>query len=267
MSLVKINSFAEYKQIVERFGLRGCLKNDYLQSEADDLIAHRRLQAILGQDNAILLRQMDGFHRIYYYVNNVSELLTLPEEELMTEILFRGETAPDAEVKWLESMGFCKNLVRDQYFARYSSLKPSDGNGNTKIAFAQNKDEVSWAVNLFNKTFDKWSGDYIPSDKHDLLLAEQSILLAKDENGLLLGALHLENKKGVWWLNHITVVPEARGKKVGLGLLEAYIEQGHSDNDSRYMLWVQRQNVAAVTMYRNKGFMPMNKSTLSMIRK
>lgn len=266
MSPIKINTYEQYCQLTEHYSRKGRFTNDYLQNEAADLIFHDRLFAVYGQDNALLLVQKDGFFRLYYYINNTDERLELPNGELVTEILFRGENIPEAEVKWLEGMGFKKNLVRDQYFAKYSSFTQPVGNENVIIGFARNVEEVRWAVDLFNSTFDKWSGDYVSPAMSEQLFVGQQVLMAKDVNGRLCGTLHLKKRQGVCWLNHVAVVPESRGKNIGRSLMEAYIEQGHQDDNSRYMLWVQRQNVAAVTMYKNKGFQPMNKSTLSMIK-
>ena len=266
MNPTKIETFEQYSQLVERYNRKGRITNDYLQNEAADLIIHNRLFAVCGQDNALLLLQKDGFFRLYYYINNIDELLLLLESELVTEILFRGENAPEAEVQWLERMGFQKNLVRDQYFAKYASLTPSMPINGLKIDVATTEEDALWAIKLFNASFDKWSGDYIHENMARLLLQENDILMAKDHEGNCLGALQLETIKGVTWLNHVAVVNEARGKGVGLGLVEAYIEHGHVDDNSRYMLWVQRQNKPAVGLYQKKGFTYMNKSTLSMIK-
>ena len=266
MKPVKIDHYDQYIQLVERYNRKGRITNDYLQNEAADLIIHNRLFAVCGQDNALLLVQKEGFYRLYYYINNTDEGMELPQEELVTEILFRGENAPEAEVKWLECMGLKKNLIRDQYFAKYASLTQPILIEGVKIEIATTMDDVLWAIRLFNASFDKWSGDYIPEAQAQLLIQEKAILIAKDLDGNRLGSLQYEIRQGTCWLNHVAVVPEARGKKIGRGLAEAYIEQGHVDDNSRYMLWVQRQNVSAVAMYRNKGFAPMNKSTLSMIR-
>lgn len=262
----KIETYEQYIQLIERYNRKGRFTNDYLQKEAVELIIHDRLYIISGQDNALLLVQKDGFYRVYYYINNIEEVLELPEDELVTEILFRGENAPEVEVQWLERMGFRKNLVRDQYFAKYSSLTQPFLTNGLKIEIAITEGDVLWAIRLFNASFDKWSGDFIPEEAARLLMQENAILIAKDKDDNKLGALHFEKRQGVCWLNHIAVEPDARGKKIGRGLTEAYIEQGHVDDNSRYMLWVQRQNVSAVAMYRNKGFVPMNKSTLSMIK-
>ena len=203
---------------------------------------------------------------MYYYINNTDEILELTQGEYVTEILFRGENVPETEVKWLENLGFKKNLIRDQYFAKYSSLSQPLFIGGLKIEIATAIDDVLWAIKLFNVSFDKWSGDFIPEAMVPLLRQEKAILMAKDTIGNRLGALHLGLEKGVTWLHHVAVAENARGMGVGLGLVEAYIEQGHVDDNSRYMLWVQRRNAPAVNLYKKKGFAPLNKSTLSMIK-
>ncbi|KWW31930.1 MAG: Uncharacterized protein AUK63_26 [bacterium P3] len=263
---VKIENHEQYIQLVERYNRKGRLTNDYLQNEAADLIARDQLYSICGQDNVLLLATKDGFFRIYYYINNTEEILSLPKNELVTEILFRGENAPEAEVQWLEKTGFRKNLVRDQYFAKYSSITAPIFLMGAKIELAETIEEVRWSAKLFNDSFDKLSGDYVSEEMCESLLAGKQILVAKDVAGKLYGALHFEKRQGACWLNHVAVVPQARGKKIGRGLTEAYIEQGHVDDNSRYMLWVQRQNKPAVSLYQKKGFTYMNKSTLSMIK-
>ena len=264
--MVQIKIFDQYSQLVERYNRKGRITNDYLQNEAADLIIHDSLFAVFGEDNVALLVQKDGFQRLYYYINNPDETIELPQGEYVTEILFRGENAPEAEVQWLERMGFRKNLVRDQYFAKYTSLTPPVLISGLKIETAATEEDALWAIKLFNASFDNWSGDYIPEAMAQLLIQENAVLMAKDFDGNRLGALQLEIIKGVTWLNHVAVVEEARGRGAGLGLVEAYIERGHVDDNSRYMLWVQRQNKPAVNMYQKKGFAPMNKSTLSMIK-
>ena len=266
MKPVKIETFEQYSQLVEQYNRKGCITNDYLQNEAADLIVHDSLFAVYGEDNVALLVQKDGFQRLYYYINNHDEKLEFPRGEYVTEILFRGENAPEAEVQWLEKMGFRKNLIRDQYFAKYASLTPPVLFSGLKIETATTEEDALWAIKLFNASFDKWSGDYIPEAMAQLLIQENAFLMAKDTGGNRLGALQLETIKGVTRLNHVAVVEEARGKGAGLGLVEAYIERGHVDDSSRYMLWVQRQNTPAVNMYKKKGFASMNKSTLSMIK-
>ena len=61
----------------------------------------------------------------------------------------------------------------------------------------------------------------------------------------------------------------ARGKGVGKALVDAFVERNKNPEKmekTRYQLWVQRQNEAAVKMYQNKGFKYINKSTISLIK-
>lgn len=266
MKLQKIETYEQYILLAERYSCKGRFSNDYLQNEAPDLIRHNRLFCICGENNAALLVQKADFFRLYYYINDCAELLDLPQCELETEILFRGKHEPEVEVEWLSKMGFRRNLVRDQYFAKYAELIPANVTARLKIEIASTIEDALWAIRLFNASFDKWSGDFIPETMAELLILENAVLIAKDSGGNRLGALHFETIKGVTWLNHVAVVETVRGKGVGLELVEAFIEHGHVDANSRYMLWVQRQNKPAVSLYQKKGFSYMNKSSLSMIK-
>lgn len=263
----KIDNFKAYQELVARYGVRGCASNDYIQGEAADLIIHDLLYAVCGERNAYLFVKKDGFYRVYYYINDFEELTDFGDEEVVTEILFRGSIGePVQQVEYLERCGFKRNLVRDQYAAKYCAFTSPILIGNVKIGLAETLGQVEWAINLFNSSFDKWSGDYISKEMGGLLLQEQGILMATDVAGNPLGALHQEKKQGCMWLHHVAILPQYRGMKIGRGLVEAYIEQGHVDNNSRYAVWVQRQNTPAVKMYENKGFTYSNKSTLSMIK-
>ena len=267
MNLVKVSSIEQYSQLVERFSRKGKITNDYLHNDVAGLILNNRLYTVCGQSNVLLFVQKEGFYRLYYYINDLKERLILPSDSLVTEIVFRDENLREEELHWLEDLGFHKNIIRDQYFARYSSLTEPNPLIGAIIEIAQTIEEVHWAIELFNASFDKWSGDFLAYDMCESLLANHQILIAKNFDGTLLGALHFDVRHGINWLHHLAVISTARGHGVGRGLLEAYIEIGHkNDANSRYMLWVKRDNFDAIHLYRNKGFVPMNKSSLSLIK-
>jgi len=263
---IKIETFEQYCQLVEFYSRKGRITNDYLQNEAADLIIHENLFALCGEDNAVLLVQKAGFQRLYYYINNLEEQIDLPKNEYVTEILFHGDKAPETEVKWLERLGFKKNLIRDQYAGRYCDfVKPLEQN-NIVIQEASTIDEVKWACELFNSSFDKWSGDYISAEQYPILFNNGDILIAKDMQGNLLGATQRELKKGFVYWAHLAVISSARGMGVGTSLMDAIIERNHVDEKTRFMMWVQRLNSTAIKIYLRKGFKSLNKSTISMIK-
>ena len=266
--MVTLTDLKQYRDIVESYNLKGCLSNDYLQTRAEGLIDRGLLQAEWSDNNAYLLESKDGFCRLYYYLNDLEakDRIHFPGD-VVAEILYRGEEHfPDAEVAFLERMGFKTNLVRDQYAAVYQDLAPAGEYKEVTVRPALDLGEVQWACRVFNDMFDHYSGDFIPEWQHEALLADECILMAVDFVGNRVGALHQTVERNVAWISHVAVVPAARGHHVGAALVDAFVERNHTSDKSRYMLWVQQQNTAAVAMYLKKGFRDLNKSTLSLIK-
>ena len=267
MKLSRIEGHQRYLDIVGRYAQKSCVSNDYIQREAERLIEQGDLFESCGERNAFLLVRKAKCFRVYYYLNDFDENHDFSGEDLVIEILYRGEAFfPQQEIGYLERNGFVKNLVRDQYSAMYKDLSIGNTVGGVMIDKAQNVDDVKNACMLFNTSFDEYSGDYIPENNYQVLLEHGDVMIAKDINGKFLGALHQTLENRVAWVLHLAVVKETRGKGVGKALLDNFIESNHVDDRSRYMLWVQHQNEPAVNMYQKTGFKYINKSTLSMIR-
>ncbi len=265
----QLTDIQQYNNIVERYRREGCRSNDYLQARAGDLIAHGLLYADCHDSNAYLLERKANCCRMYYYLNDMMspDVLAAPDQVIMLEILYRGGQFPQAERDYLVAMGFEENLVRDQYAAVYQDLSSASAHGDVDVRPAVSLDEVAWAVKMFNDTFDPYSGDYIDDSELPDLFQGNQVLMAVDEAGDPLGALHQTVDRNVAWISHVAVAPAARGRHVGQALVDTFVECNHVTDKSRYMLWVQQQNTAAVAMYMKKGFRYINKSTLSLIRK
>ena len=268
MKLNKVETYSRYLEIVEKYGSKGCITNDYIQREAESLITDGKLFEMCGERNAFLFVQKETCLRVYYYLNDLNETATFDGEDFVVEILYRGEAFyPQEVVTYLEKCGFKTNLVRDQYSGMYKDLQIGTFVGNLRIEEAQSIDEVKQACELFNASFDHYSGDFISESEYTSLLEGKNILIARDNAGnSFLGALHHTVENRVAWISHVAVLPEARGHHVGLGLAETFVQRYYVDEKSRYMLWVQHQNTAAVNMYQKMGFKYIGKSTLSMIK-
>ena len=270
MMLKKVESFSRYQAIVDLYGQRGCASNDYIQREAANLIAHDALYEYCGERNVFLLVKKDGFWRVYFYLNDLDEILSLEGEVLETEILFRGSLGEPADVvAYLERCGFRRHLVRDQYAGIYKDLLPARVNDDIVIQPAPTLAGVQGAFDLFNQSFDRYSGDYVSPEVYEGLLASGSVLLAwhrHDDESRILGALHQTVENNVAWISHLAVKDSARGQHVGQVLLDAFVERNMVTEKSRYMLWVQHQNTAAVRLYEKKGFRYLGKSSLSLIK-
>lgn len=268
MKLEKITNSGRYQAIVAQYGQKGCVSNDYLQREAEKLIAGGKLYEICLERNAYLFVEKDTCYRMYYYLNDMDESVVLPDGAYVVEILYRGySNYPEGEVSYLSKMGFDVNLVRDQYSGMYKDLHVGETKTDAIVMLAKSIEEVSEACELFNSSFDSYSGDYIAPSEYQKLFDGGNILVAKDVDGAFLGALHQTVENRVAWLSHVAVVAAARGRHVGKTLVQAYVESNHQDDKSRYMLWVQHQNTVAVNLYQQIGLKYINKSTLSLIKK
>ena len=268
MKLKKVNEFVRYQEIVDRYKRKGCLTNDYIYQEAADLIIHDKLYEYCGEQNAFLFVKKDECHRVYYYLNDLTELHPFDiDENLVIEIIFRGNLGvPQQELEYFTRCGFRFHLRRDQYCGVYKDLEVPRLIVGVTVSKASSLQEVATACELFNRSFDHYSGDYVAKEVYQSLFTGGSILVAKDLNGNFAGALHQTVERNVAWISHVAVVEAYRGQGVGQALMDTYIEQNRVDEKSRYMLWVQAQNEAAVSMYQKKGFKYMNKSTISMLK-
>lgn len=264
----KVNDYKAYLSLVEKYNQKNCHSNDYIQKEAEELIVAQRLYVEEYADNLFFFVDKGIGKRVYYYINNLTELADFSQyKDLVVEILFRCE-APGQLVDYFSHCGFRVNLIRDQYAAMYKDIftyvTPIHG---VMVNMADSLDEVALSCSLFNNSFDHLSGDFISENEYETLLKNKSIIVARAaDTHQFLGALHVRMEGKVVVLGHVAVVEDARGKGVGKALVDAFVEWNKDTDKTRYQLWVQRQNKAAVNMYLNKGFKYVNKSTISLIK-
>lgn len=266
MKLEIIKNLSRYQEIVEKYRRKGCISNDYLYAEVADLVLKECLFECCQKDNAFLFLRKDKCWRVYYYLNDLSELFSFDEQEnFVTEIIYRGNSGvSDSEMNYLVKCGFKPHLTRHLYCGIYNDLLIS-ANTDFVVRKAISLDEVHMACELFNATFDPYSGDYIPDAMIPRLFADGDIWIATDEENHFAGALHQTIDHGVSWVSHVAVSLAFRGRGIGRALLDAFVEFNHVDEKCRFMLWVQANNEPAVRMYQNKGFKYVNKSSLSML--
>lgn len=268
MILKKVNKFVRYQEITNLYKRKGCLTNDYLYNDAADLINHGRLFESCSKNNAFLFVKKYDCLRVYYYLNDFTETHDFDiDENLVVEILFRGSNGiPQTEIDFLIRCGFNIHLRRDQYCGVYKDLPKSSMAVDIFTQKAKDLEEIGMACDLFNNSFDHFTGDYIDKDMYQSLYENGSIWVAKDSDGHFVGALHQTIENGAAWISHVSVLQAFRGRGIGQALLSRFVEHNHKDDKSRFMLWVQSNNEPAVKMYQKNGFKYIGKSTLSMIK-
>lgn len=261
-----ITTLDQYVELTSRYGVKGCRSNNYLlPAEAQRLIGEGKLFATQGRRNACFLIPNAACWRVYYHLNDLAEPVELPNDNYVIEVLFRGNQLPDDEVNYWQENGFTLNLVRDNYEAKYSQLSALSTNDSVLVDAAPTIEDARWAAELFNNTFDHFSGDFIADEQIEPLFAAKQLLVARVNNQLA-GALHFYEKNRRYWIGHVAVSESSRGNHVGGSLVNHYIAHCHVDDNTRYALWVQRLNQAAVSMYQACGFKYTNRSSLSLIK-
>lgn len=273
MKLQKIINICDFAEIEKKYSRKGCISNNYLLlTEIEKLIANGKFFVACKKNNAFVAVKKEKSYRIYYYLNDFSEVLSLDDAEMpyTTEVLFRGEACfPVKEKEYLESCGFKQHLVREHFEVHRKNVQCMciDCDKRLIIAPATTKEEVDYAFNLFNETFDPYTGDYLSKEEIATFLNGNKLIIATFDDNLV-GALHYEIKSNTIWIAHLAVEEKARGKHVAYNLVQRYIEMFISQEQRvRFALWVQQQNKAAKLLYQKFGFMYMNKSTVSFIKK
>lgn len=267
MTPKKITDSIEALSLIQKYKITSTLTNCYLLgSEIERLVSENRLQYIVDDANVFFLEDKTNCYRIHYMINNPEkEFFASVDKPLMLEILFRGHDGiPEDAVRYWEKQGFKRNLVRKNLTAKYTDLLLAT-DCVSDVHVAESESEGEFSRSLFNSSFDPYSGDYISKENISELTKQGQILIAL-KDGTYSGALHFYNIGKCAWIGHVAVCSHIRGLGIGKTLVSEFIRVNHTDDKSRYALWVQEQNKAAVAMYERFGFKYAGKSSLSMIK-
>ncbi len=260
----KINNQETYSDLIERFSFKETLSNNYmLPAEVSALIYEERLYFCYDDRNCFFLVEKPGdVFRIYYLLNDLSNPVNIESRNaLVAEILFRGSSGePFSEIDFLKSCGFRLNLRRDQF-----SASIPDEVDCTPV-FAKTPEDARRAINLFNSTFDRYSGDFIDPCLANTLFENKSLLCVYNDIGTLQGALEISFSGRNAWVSHLVVDNQHRGLGVADRLMRMFVTYAKLHDCKRLMLWVQHQNEAALALYKKYSFNYVNKSTISLIK-
>lgn len=262
----KLNDLKIYTELIEKYSVRGAMTNNYmLPVEVADLVTKGKISECHDENNCYLFVEKPGdVLRLYFIINDMSAVpLFECDKALVSEILFRGNFGePENEIRFLERGGFQINLRRDQYSAALQSV-----NNEIIPEYPHSVRDVEAAINLFNSTFDVYSGDFIQLETAEKLLNQKSLLCAYDNNDCLMGSLHISIVGKNAWISHLVVDSKFRGQGVAQQLIDMFLTEAKGHNVKRLMLWVQHKNEKAITLYKKYGFNYTNKSTISLIKK
>lgn len=237
-----------------------------LPAEIEQHIEEERLSVAEEENNLYLFLRKATCMRVFYYLTDMSEPLTCDmNQDYVSEIIYRGEVAPEVEINFLKKNGFSQGAIRDLLSLNFKDITPYTLQSGCEIRLAKNIEEVAYACRLFNDTFDKLSGDYIEEIEFPCLLEDNHITVAIAENGEIAGAVHHDRVKGTAWGRHLAIRPEFRGRSLGKDLYYAFIYKYNNEGTTRFMHWCTSDNGRAMQMYEHMGFKTTGRSCISMI--
>ena len=133
------------------------------------------------------------------------------------------------------------------------------------IKLAKEESEIKFSKELFEKTFDPYTGDILTLEETAKFALEKKLLVAYYQD-YLCGALQFEIKNHVVWIGHIAVSSTYRGKGIANELISTYITINANETNTRYQLWVMQDNQGAFALYKKFGFNFANKTSASMLK-
>ena len=269
----QLNTIEEAVAIIEQYGRGGqALTNNYMLQ--DELVSHiekGRLYAVHEDENAALLLRKRGFYRMYYYLKALDSSFHLSTSEpVVQEILYRGgKKFPEQEVAYWKKNRFQQHLGRDCYFVKSDALDDSltsmSLQKGIEIEPLQTESHLIETQGLIEDYLDLYTGDTLSLNELKEF-ADRNELFGVFAEGQLAGVLQAEFKNKTFWLGHMVVKEEYRGRKLSTLLLKHYFQEGLKLNCRQFQLWVINDNLPALSLYKKYGFQYLNKSTISLLK-
>lgn len=267
--MILINSIGDLDQLLKKYNLKGTRTNSYLLLDSfNEYITSNLLYYDIHSGNLFIYLNRNSYFRLYYYINHLKQCTLVSSVlPIVTEILFRGDSnRPTDEIRLMSDCGLKEHIIRDHYAGNLSQLNTQRRyNDDILVRYASSKIETEFTKDIIEKTFDPYTGDILNSDEVEKYVLNENVLCAYYK-GTLAGILQFEIKNNVVWLGHIAILSEFQAKGIGYELIFNYINLNAKSETTKYQLWVMRNNLKAVELYKSIGFIYTNKSSLSMLK-
>lgn len=264
-----IDNIETLNKLIQTYFRKGTATNNYFMANTyANHIENKKLAFVATKDNAALLLEKHDFYQVYFYINNFTEIVPIPEDRpAIIELIYRGETKlPVVITDYWSKQGFQIHLTRDNMSANLQYMDTNfDPEIGIKLKYAELPEELAFIENLFLNAFDKYTGNLLSTSDLTRFINEKNIICAL-YNGELAGFLQFEVKNRIVWLGHIAVDAKYRGKGIANELVKKYIRDNCNEEINKFQLWVIQNNVSALNLYNKFGFIYGGKTTTSMLR-
>lgn len=203
----------------------------------------------------------DRLYRLYYFLEKEKSPGVLPELQqpiILEEVLLASKERVPSEDSWTR-VGLVPYLERQRMYL----MAPNIIFEERQLTFAS-QEMLEDIFSMMNQSFEPFTS-MLPTKEELLHDIQGQKIIVTTKNEEILGFLHFGDEKQGCMLWHIAVSPKARGLGVGEGLLKDWFF-ARKGLTKKYMLWVRRDNPAALGLYEKFGFLPDGRIAPVMIK-
>lgn len=249
----RINDLQELSRLITAQWKRGVVTNAAFSAEAfRKEIEAGTLYAQELSSALVLLRRREGFDRLNFYLQPEGNLAGWePEQTTVLEIPSRPQDAAlrASESLW-EKSGFTLQFRRKRIVLKEdANLKTVDCRVPVRPALVQDQKQIE---RIMYQAYDPLTA-CLPTKEELAEDITKGDVLCAEEDGRIMGFIHLSCTRRATECRHLAVLPEARGRGIALSLLAADCRRARTP---QYLLWVAENNLPALQLYEKAGYVP-----------
>ncbi len=254
----RIEQFGEISSLIGPYMKKGILSNNFIVREGyEAYISSGNLYSQCSDTALILLLDCGTHWRIFYHIKGPeADIHALPADKpLVMELVYKNENeAVESQLDFWSSRGFRPYIYRLRMNGITERLLLESESKNmhaVKNAVCQQAEQIR---GLIAEMFDPYLGCIPTLDEVAEYIKKEEMLVSEDQDGSILGVLHIGSRNSAHFVRHLLVHPDARGKGIAKGLLAHFARSVSGQGDGRIQLWVKKDNINARGLYEWAGF-------------
>ncbi len=253
----KVEDFGEISSLVSSYMKKGVLTNNFImQDKYMEYISSGSLYYENTGRLLVLLADHKTHWRIYYHIRELGAEIELPKDKpLVFELVYKNENeALGNQLNFWVQKGFNPYIRRLRMNGNPENFNYIQSNSTGRVIYADTK-QTGEIHRLISETFDRYLGCVPTIAELEEYIKKNEVLTAEDEEGRLQGILHIGSKNSAYFIWHLLVLPEARGKGAAKRLLTRFFNEINNSEkvNTKVQLWVKKDNLSARGLYEATG--------------
>ncbi len=265
--MIKVEEVGEINSLISSYMKKGVLTNNFImQDKYMEYISSGSLYYENTGKLLVLLADHKTHWRIYYHIRELGAEIELPEDKpLVLELVYKNDNeALRNQLDFWVQKGFKPYIHRLRMNGKVENLNYfqsnscgvvySDTSQSNRVIYADTT-QTGEIHRLISESFDRYLGCVPAMAELEEYIRKNEVLVAEDEAGRLQGILHIGSKNSAYFIWHLLVMPEVRGKGVAKILLTHFFNNinNRENLNAKVQLWVKKDNLSARGLYEAAG--------------